>query len=175
MSKTNKEIFEDYDETIWTKIVFDENTNGYVVVHQHHGKGELKVNLPIALKLAEIGFCVELLAETKVVQSADAKIDSEFWEFKTTKGTKSSIQNRLREGKYQSQNILLYVQTGFIIIELLRGIMSSISVDRTIRIQKIGLMFESRDELGLIVFSREEVRKSAFRKVLVHFTDEEDS
>ena len=58
MSKTNREIYNDYDKTVWTKISFDEKSSGYVVVHQHHGKGELKVNLPIALKLLELGFCV---------------------------------------------------------------------------------------------------------------------
>lgn len=175
MSKTNREIYTNYDKTIWAKISFDENSNGYVVVHQHHGKGELKVNLPIALKLAELGFCVELLAEKRYIQSADANIDGELWEFKTTNGSKSSVQNRLREGKSQSENILLYIQTGFVLVELLRGIMSAISVDRNQGIKKVGLIFTSRKEIGLIVLSREEVKKMVFTKIWLHFDEEVDT
>ena len=174
MSKTNYDFYLEYDETIWTKIVFDDHTNGYVVVHQHHGQGELKVNLQIGLQLVKLGFRVELLAETKIGQSADATLDGVVWEFKSTNATKSSVQNRLRLGKEQSPNILLEVPIRFILRELLRGIISAVVVDSRAKIQNVGLLFTSRDHLGLIVLTREEIKSLDFRKLLIHFDDTED-
>ncbi|MBL7815260.1 MAG: hypothetical protein JNL70_09625 [Saprospiraceae bacterium] len=161
MSKTNRSIFDEYDETIWTKIQFNENSNGYVVVHQHHGKGELVVNLPIALKLAEWGFCVELLAELKTMQTADSTLNGEFWEFKTVVGTTRSVQNRLREGKKQSDKVLLVLPSDYEIGEILRGIISAINVDKSQELKMVGLL----TEFEFIVLSRLEIHRRDFSKL----------
>lgn len=161
MSKTNKERYDDYDEATWTKIAFDSNTQGYVVVHQHHGKGELAVNLPIALQLTQLGFRVELLAEIKVRQSADAAVDDEIWEFKKVVGTLRSVQNRLREGKKQSDKVLVALPVDYEIGVILRGIISAINVDKAQELKFVGVLFFSE----FIVLTRLEIHLRDFKKL----------
>ena len=107
MNKTNKERYEEYDEMIWQKIVFDEDSKGYVVIHIAHGKHEREGNLKIAFRLAQSGFRVELLAVSPDNLSPDATVNDVIWEFKSSLGSYSSVQSRLRDGKEQSSSILL--------------------------------------------------------------------
>jgi Contact-dependent growth inhibition CdiA C-terminal domain len=157
MSKTNKQHYDEYDETIWEKILFDNLSNGYVVIHKQHGKHEREGNL---------GYRVELLAVFAAVLSPDATINAITWEFKTTSGSYSSIQNRLRDGKEQCENILLALPTEFIIGDTLRGILSAINVDRDRKIQTVGLLFDYE----IIFLNRSEIKQKDYSK-LSHYFD----
>jgi hypothetical protein len=156
----NRILFDAYDAE-WQKYFYNEDSNGFVVVHEHHGKGELKVNLPIALQLAKLGFRVELLVETKVGQSADATIDAQVWEFKTVVGTLRSVQNRLREGKKQSDKVLIAVPVVYEIGEILRGIISAINVDKAQELAWVGVLIKEE----FIVLSRLEIHRRDFKKI----------
>jgi hypothetical protein len=165
MGATNREQYDQYDETIWEKVVFDDTTNGYVVIHKHHGRHEREGNLKIALKLVALGYAVELLEASPTVLSPDATINSEIWEFKNTIGGYSSVQSRLREGKEQSANILIALPSEFVIGDILRGVVSAINVDKNRKIQMVGLLFD----FEVIFWSRFEIKRKDFSKFKHYF------
>ncbi len=159
MKKTNQQKYETYDDADWEKAFFDETRFGFVVIHKYHGKGERKGNFQIAKRLASLGFMVELLPVSPQI-SVDSCIDEEFWEFKMTSGTVSSVQTRLREGKYQSDKILLVFPKEPPLGDILRGIISSINMDKSRRIQTVGLLFDTE----LVRWTRSEILKRDFTK-----------
>ncbi|MBL7814821.1 MAG: hypothetical protein JNL70_07420 [Saprospiraceae bacterium] len=160
MKKTNKQKYEAYDEADWEKAYFDEQTQGFVVIHNLHGKGERSGNFQIAQRLAILGFMVELLPVSPQT-SVDSCIDEEFWEFKTTSGSVSSVQTRLREGKEQSDKILLSFPKERPLGDILRGIISSINMDKSRKIQTVGLLFDKE----LVRWTRSEILKRDFKKL----------
>lgn len=170
MKKTNRQKYEGYDDENWEKAFFDETSFGFVVIHMRHGRGERKGNFQIAKRLALLGFMVELLPVSPQI-SVDSCINEEFWEFKTTSGTVSSVQTRLREGKYQSDKILLVFPKGPPLGDILRGIISSINMDKSRRIQTVGLLFDTQ----LVCWTRSEILKRDFKKFTPYFDSNKDS
>ena len=164
MKKTNKTRYAVYDEADWEKVYFDEQTKGFVVIHKGHGKGERVGNFAIAKRLANLGFMVELLP-ISAGKSVDSCINEEFWEFKMTSGSMSSVQSRLREGKFQCEKILLVPSPTFQIGELLRGVISAVNVDKARQIQEVGLLIENE----FIRLLRGEILKRDFTKLEHYF------
>ena len=117
-----------------------------------------------------MGFMVELLPVSDE-KSVDSCIDEEFWEFKMTSGTISSVQSRLREGKLQSDKILLSFPKGPPLGDILRGIISSINMDKSRKIQTVGLLFDTE----LIRWTRSEILQRDFTKFSLYFTIDENN
>jgi hypothetical protein len=172
MKKTNKTRYEAYDSSDWEKAFFDEQTHGFVVIHRLHGKQERAGNLKIAMQLVTFGYAIELLP-VATEKSYDSHIDDEAWEFKTTLGSSTSVQKRLRVGREQCENILLVVPERFILREILRGIISAVNMDREKMIQVIGLIFTEKLEIGIIKLTRNEIKNRNFTKLSVFFDDQE--
>jgi hypothetical protein len=160
----NLMLFEAYDEN-WQQHFYDANSNGYVVIHKEHGKHEREGNLKIALRLAQMGYRVELLPVSVDRLSPDATVDGEIWEFKSTLGSYSSIQSRLREGKEQSSKIILALPSEFILGDILRGILSAINVDKDRKIEVVALLFDYE----IIFWSRLEIKQKQYSKFKHYF------
>ncbi len=159
----NRFRFEAYESVEWQRIYFDANTEGYVVLNHKHGKYESKANLHTALRLAKQGKTIELLPAYGTIMSADAFIDDEIWELKTTNGSRSSIQNRLRKGKKQARNTLLEIQNeDFDWTDVIVGIISTVNTDSNSYLQKIALLLPDDTYLE---FSRYEILKRDFEKI----------
>jgi Contact-dependent growth inhibition CdiA C-terminal domain len=165
MSLTNHERFIQFDSNEWDKVVFNEITDSYIVVHKKHGFHEREGNLLIARRLIKLGYSVELLPNIENEKSFDAYMNGEGWEFKTTNGSKGSIQGRLRDGKEQCDKILLVLPMDIVLREIIDGINSAINMDRSRKITSIGLLFET----ALVVLSREEILESQFEKLQFFF------
>jgi hypothetical protein len=110
---------------------------------------------------------VELLPNIENEKSFDAYMNGEGWEFKTTNGSKGSIQGRLRDGKEQCDKILLVLPKDIVLREIIDGINSAVNMDKSRKITSIGLLFET----ALVVLHREEVLESQFDKLQFFFDD----
>ena len=140
----NRQRYAQFDPKIWNKIDFNETTDSYIVIHKKHGFYEREGNLRIARRLVLLGYSVELLENIENEKSFDAYMNGESWEFKTTNGSKGSIQGRLRDGKEQCDRILLVLPTEFTLLDVIRGIFSAITMDRQEKISAVGLLFETK-------------------------------
>jgi hypothetical protein len=142
MQTTHEILYNNYDDS-WQKIYFDSISQGFVVAHCEHGKDELPVNCAIAVRLAKyFGERIELLPNSNLhgVKSADATRNGEIWEWKTTNGSYTSVQKRIRVGSLQSCNILLIIPEYFDEADILRGMMSAINSDKNKLIESIDLL-----------------------------------
>jgi hypothetical protein len=122
MLTENEVLYKSYDEN-WKRLYFDVDSQGFVVAHKGHGRDELPLNLAVAIRLAKhFGERIELLPNlnTHKLRSADASRNGEIWEWKTTIGTSTSVQKRLRTGSLQSNYILLILASNFDEAEALR-------------------------------------------------------
>lgn len=114
------------------------------------------------MRLAKhFGEKIELLPNENVhkLRSADATRNGEVWEWKTTNGSTTSVQKRLRTGSLQSNHILLILASNFDEAEVLRGVISAINSDRSCRILKIDLLLPNNN---LVKFTREKIRLRNF-------------
>ena len=166
MEKSKQEQYDQYDESEWDKIVFNQVLNSYIVIHKQHGSREREGNLHIAKRLVALGYSVELLPIIEHEKTPDSCLNDVFWEFKMTSGSISSIQNRLREGKEQSSRILLALPERFVLGDVLRGIISAINADRNRKIEGVGLLFRHE----LITLERMDIEKRDFSKI-EHYLD----
>jgi hypothetical protein len=167
MSLTNRQRYAQFVPNEWDKIAFNEQTDSYIVVHKKHGFHEREGNLRIAKRLVLLGYSVELLPNIENEKSFDAYVNGESWEFKTTNGSKGSIQGRLRDGKEQCDKIMLVLPSEIILREIIDGMNSAINMDRSNKIAAIGLLFET----ALVVLSRGEILSNEFDKLQFFFDD----
>ena len=161
MDSDNRKLYNAYDKN-WQRVYFDETSQGFVVAHRKHGRDELPQNAQVAIRLAKhFGECIELLPSVNIHQviSADSTRNGEIWEWKTTNGTTTSVQKRLRTAGTQANYILLILPPVFDESVVLRGIMSAVNCDKIGRILKIDLLLE-KDKL--VRLSREQIRKREF-------------
>ena len=163
MEKSKQEQYDQYDESEWDKIVFNQVLNSYIVIHKQHGSREREGNLHIAKRLVALGYSVELLPIIEHEKTPDSCLNDVFWEFKMTSGSISSIQNRLREGKEQSSRILLALPERFVLGDVLRGIISAINADRNRKIEGVGLLFRHE----LITLERMDIENEIFQKLSI--------
>jgi hypothetical protein len=167
MSLTNYQRYTQFDPKEWDKIVFNETTDSYIVIHKQHGFHEREGNLLIARRLIKLRYSVELLPNIENEKSFDAYMNGEGWEFMTTNGSKGSIQGRLRDGKEQCDKILLVLPTDIVLREIIDGINSAVNMDKSRKITSIGLLFGT----ALVVLHREEILESQFDKLQFFFED----
>ena len=115
--KTIRVIYED-------KLTGGKITAGYVEPTKEEEQNT------VALKpLAQKGFVIELrqAVNKQNVKTADALINGEYWEIKTNyTPTKNAIDNALRKGKRQAQNVILDIQSGITEDMLRRGVKSRV-------------------------------------------------
>ena len=162
MKTENKRIYESYDED-WRRLYFNDDSQGFVVAHKQHGKGELPSNRAVAIRLAKyFGERIELLPNLsdKHVKVADANRNDVTWEWKMTNGSYTSVQKRLRVGSHQCGRILLILPDCFENSDILRGIISAVNSDKSKRIVQIALFLSSN---RLVNLSRESIGKRDFK------------
>jgi Contact-dependent growth inhibition CdiA C-terminal domain len=155
--------YELYAMVGYIKVIFQEETGGYLVIHPEHGQNEWEDNKHIGRMLAELGEAIVLLPNILEKISPDAWRNGEEWEFKTIKAfnLKNAVQNALRKGKTQSPNILCFINMLYTIENITLGIYNAVKFDKTSRIEKIAILFQDG---RLIEMTREEVRKGMFVK-----------
>ncbi len=164
----NRQRYTQFDPKIWDKIGFNETTDSYIVIHKKHGSLEREGNLRIAKRLVLLGYSVELLENIENEKSFDAYMNGEGWEFKTTNGSKGSIQGRLRDGKEQCDRVLLVLPTEFTLREVIRGVSSAVSMDKQKKIKEVGLLFETI----FIRLTRQEIRDNNLEKLSPFLDDD---
>ena len=161
MNSNNRELYNAYDKN-WQRIYFDETSQGFVVAHRKHGRDELSQNVKVAIRLVKLfGDKIELLPRLYAdsLKSADATRNGELWEWKTTNGSYTSVQKRLRVGSHQCGRVMLVLPDFCEIPVVLRGIISAINSDRDQRLSQIAV-FLPNDKL--ITLTRESIRKRDF-------------
>jgi hypothetical protein len=155
-------LFKSFDRKLYTQFYFDEQSNGFVVIHKKHGLNEVEGNKTIALLLANLGYGVVLLPNIQNILTSDASIDDEIWEFKTISHT-GNLSNRVHKviskGKHQSSKVLIYIAQSYKMYEITNGISNAIRVDKDELIQEIAILFENKQ---LIFVRREEVIDKTF-------------
>lgn len=117
-------------ETIPTK-------KGNIKVSSLHGKNEKTENIEIATYFAnKYNHKIDLLAKSDIKKTADTfnhslNIDQEYK--RISKPTKSAIDNAIRSGKNQSDNIVLDIKADFLDGDLRSAIVSRINRSETIK------------------------------------------
>ena len=161
MNSNNRELYNAYDKN-WQRVYFDETSQGFVVAHIEHGKDELAQNIEVAIRLVKrFGDCIELLpiSYRKHDKSADAIRNGELWEWKTSSGSYSSVQKRLRVGSHQCGRVMLILPEFFEISYVLRGIISAVNSDRDQGLLQVAVFLPNSK---LIILTREMIRKRDF-------------
>ncbi len=162
MKTANYTQYEEYGAAGFVKVVFYEESEGYLVIHPEHGQNEWEENRRIGRLLAESGDTVVLLPNQPDKNSCDALRNGEQWEFKTiwSHQVGRALQQALRRGKTQAPNVLcLIMQSEVEVYELTLGIYSAVKFDTKQQLQKIAILFM---DAKLIEMSREEVRTNIF-------------
>ena len=93
-------------------IGFDEQSQGWVVVHKHHAISGLFDELPTCLILKSQGYHTELIEESNHLSSADAFVNGELYEMKRVSAATNlprAIEKQLRMAYKKSENVLLHV------------------------------------------------------------------
>lgn len=168
MSLTNRQRYAQFNSKKWHKIEFNDATDSYIVIHKEHGFHEREGNLRIARRLIKLGYSVELQPNIANEKSFDAYMNGESWEFKTTNGSKGSIQGRLRDGKEQCDKIMLVLPTEFILLDVIRGISSAIAMDKQGKISAVGLLFQSK----LTKLSKQEIMEKSLIELEIFLENE---
>jgi hypothetical protein len=155
----SKEIFDNV-EPEYERYYFDESTGGFVLVHERHNRGEsFDSELFVAKVFATNGSQVTLLDESDAIESKrpDAEIDGEIWDFKEIRNAENmagAVQQSIRRGKKQADNIALHLNQNFDIAKINQGVVTSsyayreilkvaiVNVDKK---QEVILMQEIRD------------------------------
>jgi hypothetical protein len=150
-------LFESFDDSLYIKLYFDNDTDGFVVIDKEHGKNELEGNKRIALLLSKMGFKVVLLPNVANAPTPDASIDEEIWEFKTitqANNLSNTVQRDIKRGKRQASNILIYIVQRYNVEDILKGVFNAAKFDEKELINKIAILFQNG---RLIIFERIEV------------------
>ena len=161
MDSDNRKLYNAYDRN-WQRVYFDEMSQGFVVAHVEHGKDELAQNVEVAIRLVKhFGDCIELLpiSYRKHDKSADAIRNGELWEWKTSSGSYSSVQKRLRVGSHQCGRVMLILPDFFETSYVLRGIISAVNSDRSQRLLQVAVFLPNSK---LIILTREMIDRRDF-------------
>ncbi|PSF32674.1 hypothetical protein C7H19_21360 [Aphanothece hegewaldii CCALA 016] len=141
----SREIYEQATSD-YERYYFDENTGGFILIHQEHNKSTS--NVQIATVLARLGNRVKLLSEqaTTSVKTPDAEINHEIYEFKELTEESRSLSNRVQEGIGQAKKqgataVIYYInRSTYDIWQINRGIRQAFFWDKNQQIQKISLL-----------------------------------
>ena len=164
--------YERYAALGYVKVVFHEDSGGYLVIHPAHGQNEWEENKTIGRMLTELGDAVVLLPNSKERPSPDALRNGEEWEFKTIQAftLKNAIQNALRKGKTQASNILCFINMRYAIENITLGIHNAVKFDREGLISNISILFQDGQ---LIEMTRQEVSNRMFIRKFYEKTKED--
>ena len=78
---TSRLVYENYEESTWQRIEFDQPTGGYLVVSRQHDTARRRDNVAIGTIIAKEGEPVELLAKTAALDGPDAARAGRLWAF----------------------------------------------------------------------------------------------
>lgn len=145
----------------YEKHYFDNQTGGYVLIHQGHNRGEsFASEVFIAETLARQGAIVVLVDERGEdgVRRFDALVDGEVWEFKelteNAKSVSSAIQKGLREGKKQASRVAYHINRDADIKQINLAVKNALYWDTSGKIQVIIIVDRNGSFQSL---SREEI------------------
>lgn len=132
----------------YEKHFFDEQTGGYVLIHQGHNRNEsFASEVFVAETFAKEGRAVELVDERGEGKTFDAVVDGQDWEFKELKADTENIlgavQSGVRKGKYQSRQIAYHINRSLNLEELgmlNRGIKNALRWDKDKQVKIVMLV-----------------------------------
>jgi SPP1 gp7 family putative phage head morphogenesis protein len=81
LKATSRLVYENYAESDWQRIEFDQPSGGYLVVSRQHDTARREDNFLIGAILAKQGEPVELLAKTTALDGPDAARAGRLWAF----------------------------------------------------------------------------------------------
>lgn len=157
-------VFESYNDATYIKEYYNQESDGFLVIHRKHGEGEIEANKMIGLMLAKHGYRVVLKANQPSVRSADATLNDKIWEFKTisdAKNLSNRVQGNIKNGKKQAANILIFINQLYNANDITKGIYNAIKFDKDEAAQKMAILFQSGK---LIIIERAEVLDKSYRK-----------
>lgn len=142
----SREIYQNAGQE-YQRYYFDEDTGGFVLIHQEHNT--IESDCFIAEILAKQGKRVSLLSEqaSEGVKTPDAEIDGEVYEFKELTEQSQSLANRVQEGigkarKQGVRGVIYHInRTNYDINQINRGLRQAFFWDKERQIQKISLLF----------------------------------
>jgi hypothetical protein len=148
----------------YVKGVYDDESNGFLVIHRDHGQNEWEENKRIGRLLAAHGDCIVLLPSKKELGSNDALrngLDSEFKTIITTNISRA-LQGALRRGKIQATEIVCLIDVeNPPHHEITYGIYNAVKFDDKVQIQRISILFRNGQ---LIELTRKEIQNNLFLK-----------
>lgn len=142
-------------EPEYERYYFDEDTGGFVLIHQNHNTSESDKFIAQALALR--GNRVKLLSErgAEGVRTPDADVNGEIYEFKELTEQSQSLRNRVQEGigkgRSQGATVVVYYlnRATYDIEQINRGIRQAFFWDREQQIQKISLLLRNEEILTI--------------------------
>jgi hypothetical protein len=143
----------------YQQYYFDEETGGFVLIHQSHNTTDS--DRLIAETLAKQGMKVKLLTEQAAsgVFTPDAEVNGEIYEFKELTEQSKSLMNRVQEGigqarKQGATTVIYHInRSRYEIWQINRGIRQAFFWDKSQQIQKIGLLLPNEQ---IEIITREE-------------------
>ena len=138
------------------RVIYEDKLTGGKITANYADATKEEEQNTVALKpLAQKGFVIELrqAVNKQNVKSADALINGETWEIKTNyTPTKNAIDNALRKGKRQAQNVILDIQSGITEDMLRRGVKSRVL--KEVMIKKVMIIYK---DSNIATFTRNEI------------------
>ncbi|MDS3860053.1 hypothetical protein RIF25_04445 [Thermosynechococcaceae cyanobacterium BACA0444] len=125
----------------YEKHYFDEQTGGYVLIHEGHNRGDdFNLGAFVSEVFAKQGQVVELVDEhgqEKYVRRFDALVDGEKWEFKVltnkAKNVRGAFQNGLVKGRSQAPRIAYHINRQVHVSDLNVGLERTMYIDKETR------------------------------------------
>ncbi len=118
-------------EPKYQQTYFDQETGGFVLIHEQHGKQDIQSEQFVAQAFAEQGKQVRLLKEIGLpegMKTPDAEIDGVLWDFKRLTEDATSLANRVQAGikqaiKQSAENVGYHIdRSEYDLSEIERGI-----------------------------------------------------
>jgi len=172
-TKTNRQIFDRLSDEFFLKshqkavrvfreialfpnaIGFDDNSQGFLVLHRRHAPSGFEQEIPVCLFLKNLGCCVILVEETPHQKTADAEIDGVVFEIKQVaraKNIQRAILRQFRTAYHKCDNILLHIAQQTTINSIRSALKTGIKTYPSIKL--VWIVFENR----LYRFSRKNLQ-----------------
>lgn len=145
----NREIFDQAGEE-FDKNFFDDQSGGFVLIHQAHNKGSgFGSERFVAETLARQGKKVVLLDESEAVagKRPDADVDGEIWDFKSLTSDARSFANRVQAGikqalRQEATQVAYHIdRDDFDLGEIKRGVKRAFDLDVEAKVVSVSLIF----------------------------------
>ena len=134
----------------YQRTYFDEQTGGFVLTHEQHGKQDIQSEQFVAQAFARQGKHVRLLKEIGLpegVKTPDAEIEVVLWDFKRLTEGATSLANRVQAGikhaiKQSAVNVGYHIdRSEYDLSEIERGIKRALDLDIAEQIDRVVLIF----------------------------------